>query len=108
MRSPRPGTPSRRIDPRRARLLFSVAAVVSLGVTVVFTFVGDGVDIPHATGLQGAIVDLGHTVVWALLTLAFGAAAARGRWARGSNAVAVAAGILYLVFLVAVFLGTAA
>ncbi len=85
---------------RRRRLLFGVGAGVALVVTAVFATVGDGVDV-EASGLRGALVDYGHTVVWALLTAALGIAAATGRWEHASNALAVAAGALYAAFLVA-------
>ncbi len=87
----------------RRRAAFSLAAAVALVVTVVFATVGDGVEVPDATGLRAIIVDGGHTAVWALLTVAFAIAAVRGRWGRVSNGFAVAAGILYAVFLIAVF-----
>jgi hypothetical protein len=87
----------------RQRVVFSLAAAIALVVTVVFATVGDGVDVPDAVGLRAVVVDGGHTAVWALLTVAFAIAAVRGRWGRVSNGVAVAAGILYAVFLIAVF-----
>lgn len=88
---------------RRRRPLFAVAAVVAAAVTTVFATVGDGVEVPDASGMRAIIVEAGHTAVWGLLTIAFAIAAFRGRWSRASNGVAMAAGILYLVFLAAVF-----
>ncbi|HYP73616.1 MAG TPA: hypothetical protein VEP72_05955 [Microbacterium sp.] len=90
--------------PAPRRRWFTLAAVVAAVVAVVFSTVGDGVEVPDATGVRRVIVDLGHQAVWALLAGAFAAAAARGRWGRPSQVLAVAAGILYLVFLSAVFL----
>ena len=87
----------------RARALYGVAFAGAAVVTAIFATVGDGVDVPGATGLRLAIVEGGHTLVWALLTVAFAIAAIRGRWTRPSNACAVAAGVLYAVFLLAVF-----
>jgi len=87
---------------KRPRLLFGIGAGVALVVTIVFATVGDGVD-AEATGLRGAVVDYGHTLVWAFLALALGIAAVAGRWQRASNALAVAAGVLYGAFLVALF-----
>lgn len=87
---------------KRPRLLFGIGTGVALVVTIVFATVGDGVD-AEATGLRGAVVDYGHTLVWALLALALGIAAVAGRWQRVSNALAVAAGVLYGAFLVALF-----
>lgn len=87
----------------RRRVAFSLAAAVALVVTVVFATIGDGVEVPDAAGLRAVVVDSGHTAVWALLTVAFAIAAVRGRWGRVSNGFAVAAGILYAVFLIAVF-----
>lgn len=86
----------------RKRLLFGVGAGVALVVTIIFATVGDGVE-AEATGLRGAVLDYGHTGVWALLAAALGIAAAAGRWQRASSALAVAAGVLYAVFLAALF-----
>ena len=88
---------------RRTRLLFGLAAAIALVVTGIFAFVGDGVDVPAATGSRRGIVDLEHTAVWALLTAAFGAAAADGRWSRTANGLAMGAGVGYAAFLIAVF-----
>ncbi len=88
----------------RARVLYSLAAAASLVVAVIFGTIGDGVDVPEATGLRAIIVDVGHTAVWVLLTIAFAVAAVRGSWVRAAGAIAVAAGVLYALFLVAVFL----
>ena len=89
---------------RRTRAVFGAAAAVALVVTVVFATVGDGVEVPEATGLRAVIIDRGHTVVWILLTLAFAVATVRGRWSRTAGGLAVAAGLMYAVFLLAVFL----
>jgi hypothetical protein len=89
--------------PARARALYGLASAAALVVTVVFATVGDGVETPEATGLRLAVVDGGHTLVWALLTAAFAIAAVRARWGRLSNGLAVAAGIAYAIFLIAVF-----
>lgn len=86
----------------RKRLLFRIGAGVALVVTIIFATVGDGVQ-TEATGLRGAVVDYGHTAVWALLAAALGIAAATGTWQRASNALAVAAGLLYAAFLAALF-----
>jgi hypothetical protein len=98
MTSPTTGPPT-----RRPRVLYSLASAAALVVTVVFSTVGDGVDVPDAAGLRRVIVDGGHIGVWALLTVAFAIAAVRGRWGRVSNGIALAAGALYAVFLIAVF-----
>lgn len=89
--------------PRSKRPLFALAALGAAAVTAVFATVGDGVTVPDASGLRALVIDVGHTGVWALLTAAFAIAAVRSRWSRVSNGVAIAAGILYLVFLGAVF-----
>ena len=88
----------------RTRALFVGAALISLVVTVVFATVGDGVAVAEATGLRAVVVEAGHTLVWALLAAAFAIAAARARWSRLSNAIAITAGVVYLLFLIAVFL----
>lgn len=88
---------------RRRRLAFSGAAALSLAVAVVFATVGDGVDVPEATGARLIVIEVGHTGVWVLLATAFAIAAVRRRWSPLSNGIAVAAGILYAIFLVAVF-----
>lgn len=88
---------------RRTRRRFALAAVIAAAVTIVFATVGDGVAAPEATGLRLVIVEAGHTAVWALLSAAFTIAAVRARWTTPSQIVAVSAGILYVVFLLAVF-----
>jgi hypothetical protein len=82
----------------------AAGAATAAAVTVVFATVGDGVEVPEATGLRAVVVDVGHTAVWALLTVAFAIAAVRGKWSPLSNRIAVAAGAVYAAFLVAVFL----
>lgn len=88
---------------RRARIGYSVAAVATLAVTVVFSTLGDGVEVPDAVGVRRAVVEFGHIAVWALLTAAFATAAFRGSWSRPSQWLAVAAGGAYALFLFAVF-----
>ncbi|MBK8446331.1 MAG: hypothetical protein IPL41_06520 [Micropruina sp.] len=83
---------------------FALAAVASLAVTAAFATVGDGVDVPAATGVRRLIVDAGHTVVWALLCAAFTIAAWRRSWTTASQVLAVSAGITYAAFLYAVLL----
>jgi len=92
---------SHRAGSRRA--WFVAGAVAATAVTVVFATIGDGVEVPGATGLRALLVDLGHTAVWALLAAAFAIAAVRGRWTPLSNRIALAAGAVYVAFLVAVF-----
>ncbi|WP_425837577.1 hypothetical protein [Microbacterium sp. PA5] len=93
--------PPRGAGSRRPWFLAATAAATA--VTVVFATVGDGVEVPGATGLRALVVDVGHTAVWALLAGAFAIAAARGRWTPPSNRLALAAAVVYAVFLVAVF-----
>lgn len=93
---------SSRPSPRRR--WFALAAAVAAAVAVVFATVGDGVEVPEATGIRALIVDVGHTAVWALLAVAFAIAAARGRWSRLSHGIALAGGVVYVAFLAAVFL----
>lgn len=90
---------------RRARLGFGLAAAAAGLVATVFATVGDGVEVAQASGLRRVAIDTGHIAVWVLLTLALGVAACAGRWTRGSQLLAVAAGATYLVFLAAVFVG---
>ena len=87
--------------PRRGR--YALAAVGAGAVAVVFATIGDGVDVPGATGLRRLVIEGGHQLVWALLAAAFVIAAARGRWSPIAQAMAVAAGVVYAVFLFAVF-----
>ncbi|WP_312676592.1 hypothetical protein [Microbacterium sp.] len=94
-------TPSPEVPRRRWYALGAIAAAV---VAIVFATIGDGVEVADATGLRRLVVDVGHQLVWALLAGAFAVAAARGRWGRIAQTLAVAAGILYLLFLFAVFL----
>lgn len=95
--------PEPRTATARPRVRYVVAATIALAVTIVFATVGDGVEAPDATGLRHLVVESGHTGVWALLTVAFAVAAVRARWGRLSNGAAIAAGVLYVVFLLAVF-----
>lgn len=99
---PRPGGEGSGAKGSR-RPWFLAATAAATAVTVVFATVGDGVDVPDATGPRALVVDVGHTAVWALLAAAFAIAAARGRWTPLSNRIALAAGAVYAVFLVAVF-----
>lgn len=87
----------------RTRALYGAATAVALVVAVVFATVGDGVEVADATGLRATVIDGGHTLVWMLLAVAFAIATVRARWTRLSNAIAIAAGIVYAAFLIAVF-----
>lgn len=89
----------------RARVLFGAAAAVALVVAVVFASVGDGVEVEvaEATGLRAVVIEGGHTLVWVLLAIAFAIATVRAKWSRLSNVLAIAAGITYAAFLIAVF-----
>ncbi|MBD3756819.1 MAG: hypothetical protein IE924_01770 [Microbacterium sp.] len=89
---------------RPRRRWYTLAAVAASIVAIVFSTVGDGVEVADAAGPRRLVVDLGHQLVWALLAGAFAVAAVRSRWGRVSQTFAVAAGILYLLFLFAVFL----
>lgn len=89
----------------RTRLRFAVATVAAAVVATVFATVGDGVDVPQASGLRRVLIDVGHVAVWVLLSVALLLAAIAGRWTRASQMLAVTAGVLYLAFLVAVFVG---
>lgn len=88
-------TPTRRIT-TRGRL--TLAAVATMIVTLVFAIAGDGVS-TDAGGVVGLIVNHAHTLVWALLTVALGTAAALGRWQRLSTAIVVAAVATYAIFV---------
>ncbi|MGC4152268.1 MAG: hypothetical protein QM628_04230 [Propionicimonas sp.] len=90
--------------PQHARLWCSLGAAAASVIAVVFLTVGDGVEVADAQGFRRVVVDWGHTSVWVLLAMAFTIAAVRSRWSPASQAPAVAAGVLYLVFLFAVFL----
>lgn len=98
------GPPTPANTTSRSRLLFAFAAGAALVVSVIFATVGDGVDVPDATGLRAAVVECGHILVWMLLTLAFTIAAVRGRWTRLAGLVALVAGLSYAVFLISVLL----
>lgn len=80
-----------------------MGAAVATVVAVVFGTVGDGVPAATAAGPRGLVVDHGHTLTWVLLALALGIAAVRGRWTAPSQGLAVAAGVSYAAFLLAVF-----
>src|SRR5690606_5012644 len=88
----------------KRRPLFVLAAIGAAAVATVFATVGDGVTGAEATGIRHAIVEYGHTAVWALLTIAFAIAAVQRRFGRAANIIAVAAGAVYAVFLFSVFL----
>ena len=75
------------------RPTFVLAAVGALAVTVLFATGGDGLDV-------------GHTLTWGLLTIAFTAAAVRGNWTGFAIAVALIGVVCYLVVITtAVFVG---
>lgn len=84
------------------RRTYVAGAGIATAVTFVFATVGDGVDAPDASGLRRVVIDHGHTATWAALALAFGIAAALGRWQRLSQALALAGGGLYAAFLLSV------
>ena len=88
----------------RTRRWYGIAAAGTLIVTMIFATVGDGVEVSEATGLRHTVIAFGHTLVWALLTVAFVIAAVRGQWSKPSQIVAVAAAISYGLFLFAVFI----
>lgn len=94
-----------RPSPARARKrgLFGLATAVAAVVAAIFATVGDGVKVPDADGARHFVIEHGHTLVWVLLTAAFATATVRGKWSRLPNAIAVAAGVTYALFLVAVF-----
>ncbi|WP_293781467.1 hypothetical protein [uncultured Aeromicrobium sp.] len=87
----------------RAEKFYGLGTAVALTVTVIFATAGDGVKIVEASGLRRVVVDGGHTLVWLLLTIAFAIATAKRRWGRVSNSTAITAGVVYAVFLFAVF-----
>ena len=89
----------------RSRWLFAAGALGAAVVTLVFATIGDGVD-TEAEGWRGALVDYGHTAVWALLAMALGIAALTGGWHRISGALASVALAVYVLFLMAVLLGS--
>lgn len=90
--------------PRGRRRWYLAAALGASAVAILFATVGDGVEVPDATGFRRVVLDVGHQLVWALLGGAFAVAAARGRWSGVSQALAVAGGVTYAFFLFAVFL----
>lgn len=87
------------------RALYALGAIAAGVVTAVFATVGDGVEVPGATGLRRVVVEIAHVAVWTLLSLAGATAAYQGRWSRAAGALASTAGVTYLIFLVAVFAG---
>ncbi|MCR6688691.1 hypothetical protein [Cellulomonas sp.] len=95
---PGPGAPA-----AARRWPFVLGGVGALVVAAVFATVGDGVDVPEANGLRGAVVEHAHTVTWALLAAALLNAARRPGWDRLSQTLAVAGGASYAGFLAAVF-----
>ncbi|MGC4174996.1 hypothetical protein [Demequina sp.] len=46
-----------------------LGAVVALAVTIVFATIGDGVE-SQGTGWRAWVIDYGHTITWAFLTVA--------------------------------------
>lgn len=81
----------------RFRRRYGIAAACTLTVTILFVTIGDGVDVPEATGLRHLVITFGHTLVLGLLTVAFLIAAIRQRWNRTSQAVAVVAALAGVV-----------
>lgn len=96
--------PAARKPGRLVRIAYALATLTALAVTLVFATAGDGVDVAEAEGVRRVVVEFGHTLVWVLLTIAFAVAATRSRWTGASKTFAAAAGILYALFLIAVFL----
>lgn len=105
--STQPPTSSAGPGRTRTRARYALATLGALSIAAVFATVGDGVEVPEATGLRRIVVDSGHLAVWILLGGAFGIAAVRGEWNRASGVLAAGAGATYAVFLGAVFLGRA-
>ena len=87
----------------RARTVYALCALGALAVAVTFLTVGDGVEVPDADGLRRFVIDFGHSAVWVLLFAAFAMAALRATWSQASSRLAAAAGVVYAVFLIAVF-----
>lgn len=86
---------------RRRRWLLAAGAVGAWLVTAVFVLIGDGVE-PSGTGATRAVIEYGHQLVWVLLAVALTWAALRGRWQRLSGVLAVAALVVYVLFVLAV------
>ena len=81
----------------RSRRRYGIAAACTLTVTILFVTIGDGVDVPEATGLRHLVIACGHTLAWGFLTVASLIAAIRQRWNRTSQAVAVVAALAGVV-----------
>ena len=93
-----------KINDQRRRLLYVAGAVGAGIVATIFLTIGDGVSIPEATGIRGAIVNHGHTLTWVLLVFACASAAIRSTWSQPAKTLAILAGISYVLFLMAVFI----
>lgn len=84
--------PTRGDGTARKRLIFGLCAAVAAAVAIVFATIGDGVDVPEASGTR-ILVDYAHIAVWVLLAAAFGVGAWHGRWGRVAEWFAGAAGL---------------
>lgn len=88
--------------PRNLRPWFALGAVIAAVVAGVFGFIGDGVE-SEASGFAGWIITYAHTLVWVLLALALTVAAIHKKWSRAAGTIAVAAAVVYGIFLVTLF-----
>lgn len=87
---------------RNPRPWFALGAGIAAVVAGVFGFIGDGVE-SEAPGIAGWIIAYAHTLVWVLLALALAVAAIHNKWSRPAGVVAVAAAVVYGIFIVTLF-----
>src|SRR5512133_3222909 len=87
------------------RFWWMLGATGAALLAVVFGTVGDGVRVV-VHGWQRFIWKIGHWLTWALLALGLGLAAVLADWTPVSQALCVAAGLVYLAFLVVVVTGS--
>lgn len=89
-------------EKRDNRRWFALGALGALVVAIIFATVGDGIETRTDNAIRGFVIEHFHTLTWVLLAVAFGVAAATGRWVRVSSWLALAALACYAVFLLTV------
>ncbi len=88
---------------RFLNLPFIFWALLSMALAVLWVFVGPHTHMPEEPGFRHWMIRWGHATTWVLLALSFLLRAIAPRWTGLANALAVAAGIVYALFIVMAF-----
>jgi hypothetical protein len=78
-------------------------ALLSLALAVVWLFVGPHTRLPDDASFRYAVIRWGHSATWLLLALSFFLRGLSPGLAGLANALAVAAGLVYALFIVMAF-----